>query len=46
MAATSATVTAGRLVIASAHDVVGVVPKMSTFMKSVKSFCAMWIHHS
>ncbi len=46
MAATSAMVTAGRLVIASAHDVVGVVPKTSTFMKSVKSFCAMWIHHS
>ena len=46
IATTSAIVTAGRLVMASPHEVVGVVPNTVSFMKLVKSFLAMWIHHS
>ena len=41
-----ATRTNGRLLNASAHDDVGSTPNTVSFMKSVKSFWAMWIHHS
>ncbi len=38
--------TSGRLANASPHDDVGSTPNTVSFMKSVKSFWAMWIHHS
>ena len=38
--------TNGRLLNASAHEEVGSTPNTVSFMKSVKSSWATWIHHS
>ena len=38
--------TSGEAAIASVHELVAGTPKTVSFMKSVKSSCAMWIHHS
>ena len=44
--ATIAVTTSGRLERASPHEDVDSTPNTVSFMKSVKSSWAMWIHHS
>ena len=45
-ATTRPTATIGEAAIASVQELVAGTPNTVSFMKSVKSSCAMWIHHS